>query len=56
MGEIPGIARQWKATRRIRATQGKFVHGELAQQNAPGRFQTRSRRRVLAGYAISHDP
>src|SRR5262245_53961456 len=30
MGEIPGVASQWKATRWIRATQGKFVHGELA--------------------------
>jgi hypothetical protein len=56
MGEIPGIACQWKAARRIRATQGKFVHGEFAQQNAPSRFQTRSRRRILAGHAIRHDP
>ena len=47
MGKIPGIARQWKATRWIRATQGKFVHGEFAQQNAPG-----SRRAVVVASSL----
>ena len=55
MLEIPRITGQGKATRRIRSTKGKLVHGQLAKQNRAGGGKTGRGGGILAGDTLGHD-